>query len=524
MTNVIAATGPVVRNGRRRRGALGRGTLALAALAALGVTGCRGCRGGGGNASPDGAPDFQQNSPENATIDDPITPPDDADAPSAAADAGPLLAPPRCALLVSGASGASLAPLASDVEVGEAIATQDGFAVGVLRKVHDQTMGSVALLTADPAHPATGAMTVAFVDLGQPLGDAPPPLPIVRGTELYATFFALPPQPADAADPGAHAKLSRQTPLALTGAERALRLFRIADQKAQLAQTLPQQQDESLAYDIAVGASGGAIVWDEDVVGVARGDIKIAILSPDLKQTVTTRVASTDASDAELPRIVARRGGYWIVWGASRPEDADAGSAPGEELERPAESRRFRWLEVAEVDERGAQVGAIKPLTPPSGHVSMFDLAPRPRELANNAAVDALDVLARDDVQDADGSGGRIVRITVKGDRIDPPIALVSDAVGRGVPVLLDIPLADGIAKIPPSPAASWLAFSDVHDHLRLVPLDATRTPIAPPSDETALEKARLLLGVKSVGPAVEFLAAFPTEPSAQIRRVTCAK
>ena len=403
-------------------------------------------------------------------------------------DAGPVVLPARC---VPSLGGATLGETPSDLEIGEAMQTPSGFAIGVLRKVKGELVGSIALVEKD-------AKTVSFVDLGPPHGDAPPPRPFVVGVEVFAAFFARAAPPP----PGGKPKTTRD-----------LILYRLADGKAQATSTISEQRDESLAYDVSLGDKGGVVAWDEDAIGNERGNIKIAVVTADTKTIASTRIASPDGSDAELPRLVPRRGGWWLVWVASRLEAPDAGLDPGQEIERPGEKRRFRWLELLALDAAGAAVGAVKRLTVNTGHVSMFDLAPR-------AGADVLDVIARDDEQAIDGAGGRIVRITITGDKVDPPIAIVSESVGRGAPDLLD-PIGGGTA---------WLAFSDTHDRVRLVPLDLARTPTAPPSAEDALDKARVLLVAatppRTQGPdggtTTDVLAAFPEEALGQIRFATC--
>jgi hypothetical protein len=413
-------------------------------------------------------------------------------------DAGPAVLPARCVPSVGGVTlGAP-----NEIEIGEAVQTPRGFAIGVLRKANGETVGSVAFVSSD-------AKSVTFVDLGPPLGDAPPPRVVAQGAEVYAAFYARPaPLP-----PGAKPRTTRE-----------LGLHRIADGKATATSTIAQQRDESLAYDFALGEKGGVVAWDEDAIGNERGNIKLVTTSADTKTLTPARIASPEGSDAEVPHLVARKGGFWLAWVAGRLEAPDAGLEPGQAIERPAEKRRFTWIELVALDGAGAQVGGVKRLTSNSGHVSMFDLAPR-------AGGDVLDVIARDDEQQVtagqalgpgqlDGAGGRIVRITVSGDKAEPPIAIVSESVGRGAPDLLD-----------PAGGASWLAFSDTHDRVRLVPLDATRTPTGPMSGEDALDKARVLLVMAAGAPAATdaaitatVLAAFPDEPEGQIRFVTCTR
>jgi hypothetical protein len=396
-------------------------------------------------------------------------------------DAAPTILPPRCKVAPS---GVALGSGAGSFEVGEGIATSDGFAVGLLRKVGNDTVGSIALVDRALAG-------VVFADVAPPYGDAPPPLPFVVGNDVYAAFFSR-----ATTLPNPNAKLPRD-----------LSIYRIADGKAARVLDVPQQRDDSLAFDVAVGPTGAAVAWDEDAIGNERGNIKLAILSPDGKQIVASRIVSPDGSDAETPRIVARPGGFWIVWVASRLENPDAGLEPGHAIERPAEERRFKWLELQVVDDHGVPVGGTKRLTSATGRLSLFDLAVRAE------SPDVVDIVARDDDQTNEAVGARIVRITITGEKADPPIGIVADGVGRGVPDLLPA----GPGAVP----ASWLSFIDVHDASRLVPLDATRTPLAAPSAEDALDRARPIL---VSGAADTMLSAFSTDTGAELRMVICTK
>jgi hypothetical protein len=349
------------------------------------------------------------------------------------------------------------------------------------------------------------ATAVTFVDLGAPYADAPPPRPIAAaapGDATYAFFYGR--GDAARADGGMVARPS----LAKGAIEmRELSVHRIEGGKVQRASTLAQQKDESLAFDAALGDKGMLVAWDEDAVGLLRGEIKVQALGPDAKPLAPARAASPESSDAELPRLARRRGGYWLVWVARRVEAPDAAIELGHDKETPAETRAFRWLELAMLDEHGAPIGAVKRLTSATGHVSIYDLAARV-----GSDRDALDIIARDDEQTVDGSGGRVVRITVRGDVADPPIAIVSDAVGRGVPDLLAT--AQGVASDVPA----WLVYADTVDQVRLLPLDATRSPLAPPSAEDALDKSKPLLAISG-----GLLVAVPAEPKWQLKLVTCA-
>lgn len=405
-----------------------------------------------------------------------------AEQPAADAEA-PKLAPARCKVEPT---GTKLADNVADLEIGEGVATPIGFAIGVLRKVNGESTASIALVPAQGGAPA-------FVDLGSPLGDASPPKPFARGGDLFAAYFPRPSAPAAAPKP-------KQVPT------RDLAIVRIDGGKAQPSLAIAEERDESLAYDVAASDKGILVAWDEDAIGNERGAIKIAMLSPDGKAVASSRIASPDASDAEIPRVLPRRGGYWLVYVASRAEVArDAAPPdPNHAIERPGRDRAFRWLEMLPLDERGEATGPARKLTSERGHVSLFDLAARADGVT-------LDIVARDEELVTAGEAGRLLRITVKGDAPDAAIAIVSDAVGRGAPELL----GDG---------AAWLAFDDAADKLRLLPLDATRAPAGLPSIEDALDRARPVLATKAAPDALELLAAFPEDAAAQLHRARCTR
>jgi hypothetical protein len=395
----------------------------------------------------------------------------------------PKLAPARCK---ADESGTTLAEASAEIEIGEAVATTQGFAIGALRKVNGESVASLAMVPSQAGAPL-------FVDLGAPLGDASPPKAFVRGADTFAAYF---PRPATPPKP----------PTPKQQAFRDLAIVRIADGKAQPPLTIAQQRDESLAFDVASSEKGALVAWDEDAIGNERGAIKIALFASDMKSVASSRIASPDSSDAEMPRVLARRGGYWLVWIASRSEVArDAAPDPSYALERPGRDRAFRWLEMLPLDERGEATGPTRKLTSERGHVSLFDMAAR-----DGGAI--VDIVVRDDGQESEGTGGRILRVTIKGDAPEAAIAIVSEAVGRGAPDLLS------------NADAAWLAYDDTTDKLRLLPLDAARIPSALPSLEDALDRARPLVATKATADAIEMLAVFPQEASSQLRRVRCAK
>jgi hypothetical protein len=426
------------------------------------------------------------------------TPPTDstsADASSAsdaALDAPSTLAA-RCKATGSGLALADAASLA-ELEIGDAVATEAGFAVGALRKTPAGRVASIALVTSD-------AKSVTWVDLGPVLGDAPPPMPLARGKELYAALYAR----AREADAGAARTRARKG----EAEARELSFVRIAEGKASPAFVVAQQRDESLAFDVVWTPGAGLIAWDEAASGGARGVVRVASIAADGKRALAPHDASPPTSDADAPRLVARKGGWWLAWIASKPEappDAAAGAEP--EIEGPGEEKSFRWSELVALDDQGNVAGEAKRATSDSGHVVAFDLALR----ANG--VD-LDLLVYDEESSAkdERASGRIARVTVHAGSIDAPLVIVADEVGRGAPDALVTPAG-----------ATWLVYPDTHDHLRLVPLDDTRAPLTPPSSEDALDDARPIAVMSTPALPLALLAAYPKGSAAQLRVLACAR
>ena len=261
------------------------------------------------------------------------------------------------------------------------------------------------------------------------------------------------------------------------------------------------------------------IAWDEDAPARDRGIIKVAHVAfgaPAAKKPETGTIVSPEGSDAEAPRLAPRKGGAWLVWTARRPEPLGDAAIDDTRIEAPAERRVFQWIEIVALDEHGAVAGAVRKLTPPTGHAGAFDLALRPGG--------DLDVLVRDDDEASEGAGGAVRRFAVRGDTVEGPVTIAPDGVGRGT--------VDVIA----GSDGEWLAYDDPTDHTRVVPLgDARARALA--SVEPALDGARLLVtlgeggatgapGVPSAGPdggTASLVAVFPSA-DAQLRRVVCGR
>jgi hypothetical protein len=264
--------------------------------------------------------------------------------------------------------------------------------------------------------------------------------------------------------------------------------------------SIVQQRDDSLAFDLGTGL----VAWDEETTGTApRGVVRVAPLSVD--HAGPARDASSAESDAEMPRVVADGAGYFVLWMARRPEAATAIDASASAvIEAIGEPRAFSWLEMVTLDAAGTPTGPTRRLTPASGHVSAYDV----QALAGEGRPTLL-VVARDDGEAVDGSGGMLLRVRVREDGTDPPLAFPGDGLGRGAPSLVEAPLP-------------WLAWIGPHEEMRLLPLDAAGVPVASPSGEAMLDEALPL--VMGPGGDGRMLVAFPGDAAAVFRLVACAR
>lgn len=387
---------------------------------------------------------------------------------SASASAAPALLPARCH---GGDGGLSLGDGGlDDLEIGDVSLGVGQVAVGVVHHGAGGRTAAVALLPGD-------ASTLTVRDLGPTLADAPPPRVARRDKDLVAV---------------AYAQLSKS-------AGRELRVYAIlASGDATMLGAVTESHDDSLAYDLAPGL----LVWDDATPGSApRGVIRISELSAEGRPG-PAKDASSPTSDAEMPRVQALGAGAVVLWVArkaeppSRPDGAATAEATGEE-------RAPAWLEAVTVDAHGVPTGPTRRLTSATGHVSAYDVAPS--SPAPGAPPDAVLVAVRDDGEAVDGSGGQLLRVRVRADGQDPPLAYPADGLGRGAPAFVD--------GSPP-----WLFWVAPREEIRLLPLDGQGIPVRAPSAEPDLEDGRPL----ALLPSGIVLAATPADASAQLRTLVC--
>ena len=403
----------------------------------------------------------------------PIAIPSEASAAASTVDAAALLvAAARCAMQPGSLALAEPDGI-EDLAIGEALSLETGSAIGLLRRGPRGRVASVAFVPLD-------FNAVSFVDLVAAHPDDPPARPIVLGKQPFALAYEHAPK-------------------------RRLSLFRLVHAKADVIFSFADGGDDSLAFDVATKDDSGLLAWDEDAPG-GIGVVKAAAFFPGSAPTPPLSV-SKDTTDAEGPRVAVRTGGYWVAWLARRPEPpAEAGIAETK-IESAGEVRTFQWVELAAVDAAGKRQGEVQRLTPQDGHVASFDMV---------ASAAGLDLFARDVAEAKEGEGTRIFRVAVRGDKADPPLLLVKDSVGSGVPDVL----SDSAGTI-------WLAYADTADRTRLLPIFSSTPSPALPSIEPSFEGGRVLL-ISSPANGMEgqktVTVALPTDERRHIRRALCGR
>jgi hypothetical protein len=387
----------------------------------------------------------------------------DASAPVVAVDASAPVAS-RCK---EGSVARAIA--GSSLDIGEASRSGEWIAVGVARETDGKRIASAVTsrVTAD------GLGDAQLTDLAPLPPDAPPPVACVgKGPPFALTHVAGP------------------------GRSRRILAMTLEGGKASFQWTFGDEANDDFGVD-AVYADGGLgflalAVWDETVAN--RGVVKTRGFALPTITGVTEpkeQILSPPATDADSPRIVARPGGgYWVAWIAHKAdEDAAKDAAP--EPEGPGEARSFAWLEVLALDAAGSPLAPPRRLMAAGKHVEAFDM---------QARADAVDIVVKDDEEPADNAGSRLVLLTLRGDTADEPAkrTLVADGVGHGVPDLL----------------APWVAFTDLQDKARLVPLlwEGGRQSLEP-----SLDGARALTALSN-----GILAGFPADPARALRAVPC--
>jgi hypothetical protein len=425
-----------------------RTSLALAMTAVLAAIGCK---------------KDEPSPPTTSSASAPPLPASSAPASAAAVVAESL---PRCR-----ADGARVAIPGDEVVTGDAAVASDALLVGVVRREGNKRVASIVRTSLDLA-------SVKVIDVGAALGDDPPPSPRMRGaTALVASFARA--KVGAGADAGAGGSAG-----AGAGATRVLEIARIEAAGLVAEGSVVQQADESLAYDVAWASDDKGVplvAWDEDAppklgaLTADRGVVKVQLLGPGAK----ARVASPETSDAEAPRLLPRKGGWWLAWLARRPEAGEDAGANGA-AEGPGERRAYRWVELVALDAKGEVASPVRRVSPEKGRVASFDLA-----AAKSGGADAqLVIVVQDEAAHAEGAGERIVRYAIDGEKIEAA-DLLDGGVGHA--------LAELLPQAGDAGAVRWLVFTDTHEHAHLVPLGPQLRLAGAATTEPSLDGARVV-------------------------------
>jgi hypothetical protein len=391
-------------------------------------------------------------------------------------DAGPLSKAPKERPARCPKAGASLglgdATAKDAIEVGGALEYEGGYAVGFASLAGARRRAAVARFGVEASGPGI------VVELGPVVDDAPPPLLARRSRDLLAAVFGLAPSRADKS--------------------RELTVYAVGEHAAVALASFDKPADDSLASDMASDGRDAFVVWDE-ALGVGRGVVRGALVAQREPRPEPPHDISPQESDAGDPRVLADGAGYTVLWIARSPEGA--GSVDASEV--PGETRVFSWVQGIDLDARGVARGPARDLTPRGGHVSAFDakMFGEPGSLV---------LVARDDGEASDGSGGTLLRVQAHGAGVDAVQTLPVDGVGRGAPFFVD--------GNPP-----WLSWVGRDEQVRLLPLDPGGAPNGLASAEETLSEARPLAVWSSPGGGAKWLIASPSDPAGPLRAVSCA-
>jgi hypothetical protein len=273
------------------------------------------------------------------------------------------------------------------VELGRATAFGGGFAVGALRDAEGGTVAAVVTVGPD-------GRDGKIVRLARARGDIDAPVVAASGDAVIVAML----------EPNAGG--------------RSLKTAKVVGDAVTWGPELSQGRDESMAFDLAVGATRAAVVWDDPSADTKRSNIVLSTFDPaSLRSATAPRPVSPPSADAESPRIIARPGGFWLAYVAHgesaenaepKPKDSAKKSAKddGEDETDRGETIGAAWIEILPLDENGAGAGVPRRATPKDGHVLAFDL-----ELGEGGSA----LLAfRDDDTPTGSSGGKVSTALVR--------------------------------------------------------------------------------------------------------------
>lgn len=343
-------------------------------------------------------------------------PPAETAAASASVDLAPPPPPSRCDAPQEGSVVAlGEAPRDSEndslpfaVEIGQGVAFEGGFAVGALMPDKRGARASVVTLGAQGGNSKIVPLLTAH-------GDTPPPRIAPVGKSLLVGV------------------------LESAASSRRFRIGRIDGETVSWGAEFEQARDESLAFDLATNGERAAAVWDDESRDADRGIIKlVSFEAANFQKASSPKVISPKDTDAEMPRLVPRPGGFWLTWIARRPEKTD------DKDREVGEAPEFRWLEAVPLDERGASTGSPMRVTPEKGHLLIYDIQALPEGRAL--------IVYRDDDTPSGSSGGVLLRVVLRPDGASEPSVVADRHLGVGAPAVL----------------GGWLAVADASAETRL--------------------------------------------------------
>lgn len=323
------------------------------------------------------------------------------------------------------------------VELGQARADADGFAVSALRSIKGQTHALIALVAPDASSGKT-------VDLGLVHGDPDPPLFAAHGKDLVLVT-------PDSDAGGGMLKLA---------------LLRDPRGSAQLswgAEISGVRRDSTFALESS--ANRALLAYAAEAAGKIR--VYGVLLDPNnLKQKPAPEVLSAAGADVDSPRLVARPGGYWLA--VARALDAAKPKAkprPGDSSTDLAEDDSLldvgtRRIELMKLDALGKPASSALVVTAPGARPIGFELA----ATADGGAYIAF----RGDESTPGADAGALELVHVKADGSIEKVSLNGELGGTGTPTLL-VDAAE--------PSALWLSaagpdgatsFGRITDHAQL--------------------------------------------------------
>jgi hypothetical protein len=352
------------------------------------------------------------------------------------------------------------------VELGRGTRVDDGFVVGIKRDLETDagrgTFAEVVLLDAE-------AQNGRLMRLGRIRGDLDAPLVVPSASGWVAAFV-------------------EPLPRSL-----ALKLVRPDGDGLHWGAEIEQGQDESLAFDVAMGARVGVVTWDDLTDRGERGVVMLATVALEsLEGGEKARSASRDGVDADLPRVQVRPGGFWLAYVARVPVD---GEPPDVEGQFRAERIVPSWIELLPLDEDGTPQSEPRAVTPRDGHVLAYDL---------DVGRDGGAILAwRDDDTPSGAHGGKVTAMLVTASGAGQMQPVTEDDVGAGVPTLL----------------GGLLAMPDGRGHVLAAPISPDAELLGPLIREDAFGIGQILA---SRGDA--YLVARPLGKAAEFALVRCAQ